>query len=116
MAEPKFLKIENNGQVARIILDRPKHNVLDIPMMNELNADLAGDLAASWQETAYQASLGMKPASERRPDPARSTDDDGSFLGFQRRRRRKGMFSGCHSVLLEKFVTNNSNMIEENAI
>ena len=40
MAEPKFLKIENNGQVARIILDRPKHNVLDIPMMNELNAEL----------------------------------------------------------------------------
>ncbi|MBC8439555.1 MAG: enoyl-CoA hydratase/isomerase family protein [Deltaproteobacteria bacterium] len=40
MAEPKFLKIENNGQVARIILDRPKHNVLDIPMMNELNAQL----------------------------------------------------------------------------
>jgi cyclohexa-1,5-dienecarbonyl-CoA hydratase len=40
MAEPKFLKIENDGQVARIILDRPKHNVLDIPMMNEFNAEL----------------------------------------------------------------------------
>jgi cyclohexa-1,5-dienecarbonyl-CoA hydratase len=40
MAEPKFLKIENDGQVARIILDRPKHNVLDIPMMDELNAEL----------------------------------------------------------------------------
>lgn len=38
MAE--FLKIEKDEQVARIILDRPKHNVLDIPMMNELNAEL----------------------------------------------------------------------------
>lgn len=40
MAEPEFIKIENNGQVARITLDRPKHNVLDIPMMNELNTEL----------------------------------------------------------------------------
>ncbi|NOX32157.1 MAG: enoyl-CoA hydratase/isomerase family protein [Deltaproteobacteria bacterium] len=40
MAEPEFIKIENNGQVARIILDRPRHNVLDIPMMRELNAGL----------------------------------------------------------------------------
>ncbi|WP_299982021.1 enoyl-CoA hydratase/isomerase family protein [Desulfobacula sp.] len=40
MAESKFIKIENDGQVARIILDRPKHNVLDIPMMNELNTEL----------------------------------------------------------------------------
>lgn len=40
MAEPEFLKVEKDDQVARIILDRPKHNVLDIPMMNELNAEL----------------------------------------------------------------------------
>lgn len=40
MAELKFIKIENDGQVAKIVLDRPKHNVLDIPMMNELNAEL----------------------------------------------------------------------------
>ncbi|WP_457552604.1 enoyl-CoA hydratase/isomerase family protein [Desulfobacula sp.] len=40
MADLEFLKIENDGQVARIILDRPKHNVLDIPMMNELNGEL----------------------------------------------------------------------------
>ena len=40
MAEPKFLKVENDGQVVRIVLDRPKHNVLDIPMMDELNAEL----------------------------------------------------------------------------
>lgn len=40
MADPKFLKIDDDGQVARIILDRPKHNVLDIPMMNELNEAL----------------------------------------------------------------------------
>lgn len=40
MAEPRFLQIEKDDQVARITLDRPKHNVLDIPMMNELNAEL----------------------------------------------------------------------------
>lgn len=40
MADPKFLKIENDGTVAKIILDRPKHNVLDIPMMDELNIEL----------------------------------------------------------------------------
>lgn len=40
MAEPKFLKIIKDDQVARITLDRPKHNVLDIPMMIELNTEL----------------------------------------------------------------------------
>lgn len=40
MAEPKFLKIVKDEQVARITLDRPKHNVLDIPMMIELNTEL----------------------------------------------------------------------------
>ena len=40
MAELKFLKVDNDGQVARITLDRPKHNVLDIPMMEELNGEL----------------------------------------------------------------------------
>jgi cyclohexa-1,5-dienecarbonyl-CoA hydratase len=40
MAEPKFLNIQKDEQVARITLNRPKHNVLDIPMMKELNAAL----------------------------------------------------------------------------
>lgn len=40
MAGNKYIKIDNDGQVVRITLDRPKHNVLDIPMMNELNAEL----------------------------------------------------------------------------
>ncbi len=40
MAEPRFLNIEKDEQVARITLNRPKHNVLDIPMMTELNAEL----------------------------------------------------------------------------
>jgi len=40
MADPKFLKIVRDEDVVRIILDRPKHNVLDIPMMIELNAEL----------------------------------------------------------------------------
>lgn len=46
MAASQFLKVEKDEQVARITLNRPKHNVLDIPMMNELNAELeaiAGD-------------------------------------------------------------------------
>ena len=38
MAE--FIKIENDGQVEKIILVKPKYNILDIPMMNELNAEL----------------------------------------------------------------------------
>ena len=41
MAETQFLTIEKDEQVARITLNRPKHNVLNIPMMNELNAELA---------------------------------------------------------------------------
>ncbi len=36
----QFIHIENDGQVVKITLDRPKHNVLNIPMMNELNAEL----------------------------------------------------------------------------
>ena len=45
MAESEFLIVEKDDQVARITLNRPKHNVLNIPMMNELNAQLA-DIAA----------------------------------------------------------------------
>ncbi len=40
MTKPEFIKIEQDNQVVRITLDRPKHNVLNIPMMNELNAQL----------------------------------------------------------------------------
>ncbi|MBA3012286.1 MAG: enoyl-CoA hydratase/isomerase family protein [Proteobacteria bacterium] len=41
MADLEFLTIEKDDQVARITLNRPKHNVLNIPMMNELNGELA---------------------------------------------------------------------------
>jgi len=41
MAESEFLIFEKDDQVARITLNRPKHNVLNIPMMNDLNAQLA---------------------------------------------------------------------------
>lgn len=41
MAASDFLIIERDEQVARITLNRPKHNVLNIPMMNDLNAELA---------------------------------------------------------------------------
>ncbi len=40
MSELKYLKMENSDGVARITFARPKHNVLDIEMMNELNAEL----------------------------------------------------------------------------
>lgn len=46
MAEGKFIKVNKEKQVARITLDRPKHNVLDIEMMKEFNLELekiAGD-------------------------------------------------------------------------
>ncbi len=37
MTELKFFKYELSGQVARLTLARPKHNVLNIDMMQELN-------------------------------------------------------------------------------
>jgi len=37
MTELQFLKVEKTNGVARVTLTRPKHNVLDIRMMNELN-------------------------------------------------------------------------------
>jgi cyclohexa-1,5-dienecarbonyl-CoA hydratase len=40
MVELKFLKIEKDEQVAKIIFNRPDHNILNIPMMNELNREL----------------------------------------------------------------------------
>ncbi|MCK5313324.1 MAG: enoyl-CoA hydratase/isomerase family protein [Desulfobacteraceae bacterium] len=40
MAEAKFIKVNKEKQVARITLDRPKHNVLNIEMMKELNLEL----------------------------------------------------------------------------
>ena len=46
MTEHQCIKVEKRDCVARVILDRPKHNVLDIAMMRELNAELeavAGD-------------------------------------------------------------------------
>ncbi|MEJ2037616.1 MAG: enoyl-CoA hydratase/isomerase family protein [Desulfosarcinaceae bacterium] len=40
MADMKYIKMEKANGVARITLARPKHNVLDIEMMNELNGQL----------------------------------------------------------------------------
>ena len=42
MSEYQHQKVEKSDGVARITFDRPKHNVLDIKMMNELNAELEG--------------------------------------------------------------------------
>ena len=38
MSEMKFLKLEKSQGVARVTLARPKHNVMNIEMMRELNA------------------------------------------------------------------------------
>lgn len=40
MPDPNYLQVDNTDGVARITLARPKHNVLDIDMMNELNGQL----------------------------------------------------------------------------
>ncbi len=40
MNELENIKIDKTEGVARIVLNRPKHNVLNIKMMNELNAEL----------------------------------------------------------------------------
>lgn len=48
MNEYQHLKVEKADGVARITFDRPKHNVLDIQMMNELNTELK-ELAADDQ-------------------------------------------------------------------
>ncbi|QTA89502.1 enoyl-CoA hydratase/isomerase family protein [Desulfonema magnum] len=45
MSELKHLKLEKTDGVARIIFDRPKHNVLNIEMMNELNGELENLIA-----------------------------------------------------------------------
>jgi len=45
MSEHKHLKVEKAQGVARITFDRPKHNVLNIEMMNELNAELESLIA-----------------------------------------------------------------------
>ena len=40
MADLKHLRLEKDNGIARIIFQRPKHNVLNIDMMNELNSEL----------------------------------------------------------------------------
>ncbi len=45
MSELKNIKIEKAEGVARITLARPKHNVLNIEMMNELNSELENLIA-----------------------------------------------------------------------
>jgi len=42
MSELKFLRVERGQGVARVTLARPKHNVMNIDMMREINAQLEG--------------------------------------------------------------------------
>ena len=45
MSEYQYLKVKKADGVARITFDRPKHNVLDMQMMNELITELKGLVA-----------------------------------------------------------------------
>lgn len=45
MADLRYLQVDHTDGVARITLVRPKHNVLDIDMMHELNGQLEALLA-----------------------------------------------------------------------
>ena len=40
-----YIKTEQEGGIARIIFNRPKHNMLSIPMMKEINSELEALLA-----------------------------------------------------------------------
>lgn len=42
MTDSDLIKVKKDGGVAFVTLDRPKHNVLDIGMMNTLNSELEG--------------------------------------------------------------------------
>jgi len=56
----KHLKVKKTDGVARITLARPKHNVLDIEMMTELNAEL--DLLGVDAELKCAVILGVGPS------------------------------------------------------
>jgi cyclohexa-1,5-dienecarbonyl-CoA hydratase len=60
MTAYKYLKIKKADGVARITLARPKHNVLDIEMMNELNTEL--DLLSVDTELKCAVILGEGPS------------------------------------------------------
>ncbi|MGB5617777.1 MAG: enoyl-CoA hydratase/isomerase family protein [Desulfobacterales bacterium] len=60
MTAYKHLKIKKTDGVARITLARPKHNVLDIEMMTELNAEL--DLLGVDPELKCAVILGAGPS------------------------------------------------------
>ena len=60
MTAYKHLKIKKTDGVARITLARPKHNVLDIEMMTELNAEL--DLLGVDAELKCAVILGEGPS------------------------------------------------------
>jgi cyclohexa-1,5-dienecarbonyl-CoA hydratase len=58
MTEPKHLKVEKTDGVARITFDRPKHNILNIEMMNELIAELKMLVADAEQKCLVLAGKG----------------------------------------------------------
>ena len=60
MSNPKYLNIDKTDGVARITWNRPKHNVFDIEMMHELNAEL--DSLISDTELKCVVFLGAGPS------------------------------------------------------
>jgi cyclohexa-1,5-dienecarbonyl-CoA hydratase len=60
MSEYQYLKVEKSDGVERITLDRPKHNVLDIDMMNELIVEL--EVLASDEELKCLVFNGAGPS------------------------------------------------------
>jgi len=60
MPDLKYLKVDHTDGVARITLARPKHNVLNIEMMNELNGQL--EILLSEQALKCVVLLGEGPS------------------------------------------------------
>jgi len=60
MPDLKYLKVDHTDGVARITLARPKHNVLNIEMMNELNGQL--EMLLSEQALKCVVLLGEGPS------------------------------------------------------
>ena len=59
-ASMQFLNVEISDGVARITFNRPKHNVLNIDMMNELNSQL--DILATDRDLKCLVLLGEGPS------------------------------------------------------
>jgi cyclohexa-1,5-dienecarbonyl-CoA hydratase len=60
MTQLRFIQLQKADGIARITLARPKHNVLNIDMMNELNSEL--DLLSADEDLKCLVLLGQGPS------------------------------------------------------